>query len=126
MAKEKTTSNQVTPNPTGKGGFGDNPQNINLSGHWKKEDTPRFKLEQMMKMTEEELGEVVKDKNATYFERTLAVAMSQKDWKTIREMIHEVYGTPKSSVDVTSGGQQIQTVVKIIDERQNSRSSDTD
>lgn len=124
MTKQKETSNQVNPpNPTGKGGFGDNPQNINLSGHWKKEDTPRYKLEKMMAMTEDELQEIVKDKNASYFERTLALAMSQKDWKTIREMIHEVYGTPKASVDLTSGGEKIKTVVEIIDARNQSTDS---
>lgn len=115
MTKKETTSKQV-PNPTGKGGFADNPQNRH-NGHWKKEDTPRFKLEKMMAMTEDELQEIVKDKEASYFERTLAVAMSQKDWKTIREMIHEVYGTPKATTDITSGGQPIQTIVEIIDAR---------
>ncbi len=127
MSKETTNQVSVTPpekrNPTGKGGFGDNPENRS-NGHWKKEDTPRFKLEQMMKMSEEELEAVVKDKTASYFERTLAFAMSQKDWKTIREMIHEVYGTPKASMDLTSGGKQIKTVVEIIDAR--SKSTDTD
>lgn len=113
-------------NPTGKGGFQERPDDINRSGHWKKEDTPRFKLEKMMSLTEEELEVIVKDKNASYFERTIAFAMSQKDWKTIREMMHEVYGTPKQSVDVTSGGDKIQTVVRIIDERQDSRNTNTD
>lgn len=118
----KATSKQV-PNPTGKGGFQDNPQNRS-NGSWKKEDTPRFKLEKMMGMTEKELETIVKDKDASYFERTLAYAMSQKDWKTIREMIHEVYGTPKASVDLTSGGEKIKTVVEIIDARSTNTNTD--
>ena len=127
MAKEKQnkTTDQVTaPNPTGKGGFGDHPENRNPGG-WKKEDTPRFKLEQMMKMSFEELEKVATDKEAPLFERKMAKCLADGNWKEIREMIAEVYGTPKSSVDVTSGGQQIQTVVKIIDARQDSRSTDT-
>lgn len=116
------TTDQV-PNPTGKGGFGDHPENRNPGG-WKKEDTPRYKLEQMMKMSEEELVALAADKTAPYFERTLAYAMSQKDWKTMREMMHEVYGTPKQSVDLTSGGDKIKTVVEIIDAR--SKDTDTD
>lgn len=42
-----TTTDQVdkkVPNPTGKGGFGDNPQNRNPGG-WSKSDTLRFKIE---------------------------------------------------------------------------------
>lgn len=110
-----STTKQV-PNPTGKGGFGDNPQNRH-NGAWKKADTPRYKLEQMMKLSEEELIAVASDKDAPYFERTLAFAMAQKDWKTMKEMIAEVYGTPRQSVDVTSGGKEIKTVVEIIDAR---------
>lgn len=47
---------RTPPNPTGKGGFGDNPQNINRNGAWRKQDTPRGKLEALLKdMTIEEL-----------------------------------------------------------------------
>lgn len=71
-------------------------------GFWKKEDTPRYKLEQMMKMTEPELLEVVKDANAPYFERKLAIAINQSDWKTIESMINQVYGQPKQVVEQTN------------------------
>lgn len=118
-----TTNQDKNNNPTGKGGFADNPQNRS-DGSWKKEDTPRYKIEKMMTMTESELSAIVKDKDASYFERTIAVAISEKQWKTIREMIHEVYGTPKQSVDLTSGGEKIKTVVEIIDARSQSTDSD--
>lgn len=121
MAKE-TTSKQV-PNPTGKGGFADNPQNRS-NGSWKKEDTPRYKLEQMMKMSHKELQAVALDDDAPLFERKLAKCLADGDWKTIKEMIAEIYGTPKQSVDVTSGGEKIKTVVEIIDAR--SKSTNTD
>ena len=94
-----STYNQV-PNPTGKGGFKDNPQNIG-SGHWKKSDTPRFKLERMMKLSEPELKAVADDIDAPYFERKLATAIKKADWKTIREMTDQVYGQPKQTVDTT-------------------------
>lgn len=97
------TSKQDNPhnnNPTGKGGFGDNPQNRH-NGHWKKEDTPRFKLEQMMKLSENELKKVAEDKDAPYFERKLATAIKRGDWKTIREMIEQVYGQPKATHEHT-------------------------
>lgn len=93
------TTDQV-PNPTGKGGFGDNPQNRNPGG-WVKTDTPRFKLERMMKLSEPELKAVADDKTAPYFERKLAGAIHKADWKVIREMTDQVYGQPKQTIDTT-------------------------
>lgn len=94
-----STTNQV-PNPTGKGGFGDHPENRN-PGSWKKSDTPRFKLEQMMKLSEQDLKAVADDKTAPYFERKLAGAINKADWKVIREMTDQVYGQPKQTIDTT-------------------------
>ena len=111
------TTDQVdkkVPNPTGKGGFGDNPQNRNPGG-WKKEDTPRYKLEQMMKLDEDELRKIAEDKKAPYFERKLAVAIRKGEWREIKEMIQEVYGKPKESVDVTTGGEPMTALVKFVD-----------
>ena len=119
----KTTSNQdMNLNPTGKGGFGDNPQNRS-NGSWKKEDTPRFKLEQMMKLSFKDLEKVAQDNDAPLFERKIAKCLADGNWKEIKEMIAEVYGTPKQSMDLTSGGEKIKTVVEIIDAR--SKSTDT-
>ena len=107
------TTDQV-PNPTGKGGFGDHPENRNPGG-WKKEDTPRFKLEKMMKLSHAELQAVDFDEDASLFERKLAKFIADDDWKTIKEMMHEIYGTPKQSVDVTSQGNELKpTLVQFI------------
>jgi len=92
---------------TGRGGqmppkerqFGQPNGNPRHNGAWKKEDTPRFKLEQMMKMTEQELLEIYDNKEAPYFERKLARAINQGDWKVIESMINQVYGQPKQSVE---------------------------
>lgn len=72
-----------------------NPRN---PGGWKKEDTARYKLEQMMKLTEEELKNIAKDKDAPYFERKLANAIGSGDWKTIEGMMNQVYGAPKQPI----------------------------
>ena len=98
----KSTTRQVGNNKTGKGGFGDNPQNRS-NGHWKKEDTPRYKLEKMMALTEEELRLVVEDKNQPLFERNIALAIKGSDWKTAESMINQVYGVPKSEIDMKVG-----------------------
>jgi len=85
------------PSPAG---FKQNPQNRNPGG-WKKSDTPRFKLEQMMKLTEKELVAINNDEEAPYFERKLAKAINRGDWKTIREMIDQVYGQPSATHQIT-------------------------
>lgn len=79
-------------------GFEAHPERIKR-GQWKKEDTPRYKLEQMMQMTEEELLEVAKDKSAPYFERKLAICINKGDWKVIESQINQVYGAPKQPIE---------------------------
>jgi len=59
MSDEKTTEqDSVTPpekrNPTGKGGFGDNPQNRNPGG-WKKENSISYQYKRFMNMSIAEL-----------------------------------------------------------------------
>ena len=53
----------------------------------------------MMQLTEAELMEVAKDKDAPYFERKLAVCINKGDWKVIEGMVNQCYGTPKQQVE---------------------------
>lgn len=78
--------------------FGQPNGNPRGHGFWKVEDTPRYKLEKMMKMSETELMEICADKDAPLFERKLASFISKGEWDEIRGMIQEVYGSPKSTV----------------------------
>lgn len=107
------TSKQLNPpNPTGKGGFRDNPQN-RASGYWKKEDTARYKLEKMMQMSEEELLAVFNDRTQPLFERKLSKAIKDGDWRVVREMIHEVYGMPKQTTELSGNdGNAIEVIIK--------------
>lgn len=73
-----------------------NPRN---NGSWKKEDTPRYKLEQMMKLTDDDLRIVAANPNAPLFERKIANCLAKGEWKTIEAMINQVYGFPKQSVE---------------------------
>lgn len=79
--------------------FGQPNGNPQRKGHWKKEDTPRYKLEQMMKMTEKELHAIADDPKAPYFECKIARCINKGDWKVIESMINQVYGQPKQSVE---------------------------
>ena len=118
---EDNATEQATPR-AGKGGvvppkhsqFGQPNGNPRHNGAWKKEDTPRFKLEQMMKLPEEELRKVAEDKSAPFFERKLATALAKGQWKEIKEMIEQVYGKPQESVDVTSGGEPVKAMVEFV------------
>jgi hypothetical protein len=61
MTKQNETSKpSKTPNPTGKGGFADNPQNIG-SGHWSKEDSIPYQYNFLMRMTTDELSQWARD-----------------------------------------------------------------
>lgn len=53
-----------------------------------------------------------------------ATAIVKKDFRTIIALIDQAYGKPKESVDVTSNGETIIPIVRIIDERQ--RDTDTE
>lgn len=74
-----------------------NPRN---PGGWKKEDTPRYKLEVMMKLSEAELIEIMKNEKLSYFERKIAAAINQGDWKVLESMLNQVYGQPKQRLEV--------------------------
>jgi hypothetical protein len=95
--------------------FGQPNGNPRHSGAWKKEDTPRFKIQQMMTMRREELESVYADNNAPAFERKIAMCMINGEWKTLKEMMHEIYGTPKQSVDITSAGNEIIAMPMLVD-----------
>lgn len=78
--------------------------NGNKRGHgfWKKEDTPRYKLEQMMKLNEVELSGISEDLNLPFFDRQLAKCILNGKWKEIESMINQVYGFPKQEVEQTN------------------------
>lgn len=85
-------------------GFNKHPENRH-NGAWKKEDTPRYKLEQMMKLDEETLRQVAEDTSAPLFERKLAIAVKKGDWREIKEMIEQVYGKAKETIDTNITGE---------------------
>lgn len=68
-------------------------------GFWKKEDTARYKLEQMMKLTNDELHKIASDEKAPLFERKLAQCIAKGQWKELEGMINQVYGMPKQSIE---------------------------
>jgi len=103
MTKAKTQAGRVSPitgvAPPVDKQFGKPNGNKQGRGFWKKEDTPRYKMEQMMKLSDDELHKVASDKDAPLFERKLAICIRKGEWKEIESMINQVYGTPKAVIE---------------------------
>lgn len=113
------TSNQVkhVPNPSGKGGFGDNPQNINRNGTWNPENTISFQYRRFLNMTPEELEAF---QNTPKSERTVAmdiaysqVLQSRKSLPHAKEITDRTEGKAFQSMDITSNGKDV--VIPILD-----------
>lgn len=89
--------------------FGQPNGNPRHNGAWKKEDTPRYKLERLIAMEYNELIAIKDDDKASVFERTVAdiltrnyVNPAEKETdrlKALTEIINQVYGFPKQSVE---------------------------
>ena len=76
--------------------FGRPNGNPRHNGAWKKEDTPRYKLEQMLKLDKAELEAILNDDEAPLFERRLARSLlTENDFRTTEAMINQIYGAPK-------------------------------
>lgn len=82
--------------------FGQPNGNPRHNGVWKKEDTPRYKLELMMKMSVQELTDIVQDANTPLFDIRLATAIKDGNWKILDGMINQVYGAPKQTIEQTN------------------------
>lgn len=101
QGKRKPTVSPINGVPTPPG-FEAHPERRH-NGAWKKEDTARYKLEQMIKLTEAELRNILEDKEAPLFERRIAKSLLKEgEWKTSESMINQVYGAPKQVVEQTN------------------------
>ena len=105
---EKTATKQATPKPSPISGvappkerqFGQPNGNPRHNGAWKKEDTPRYKIEGMLTLKRIELTQIVNDQGAPEFERKIARFILQGDWRTIEGMMNQAYGQPKQRLEV--------------------------
>lgn len=120
--EEASTEQEVKRNPDGtyaKGtfpatGFHTNPERRH-NGSWHKEDTPRYWIEGMMKMSEPELEAIYNNTSNPLFKRKLAKCIKDGDWKEIKEMIQEVYGKmPEMQITVEADDETKEEANKII------------
>lgn len=118
--EEATANNQTTNqakdmnrNPTGRGGFKDNPQNRS-NGGWKKEMVFSYQYRRFMNMTIEELQNYAltpKDKRTVVEDLAYnAVVRAKNSLADVKEITDRTEGKPQQSVDVTSGDMPINQV----------------
>lgn len=86
--------------------FGQPEGNPRGRGFWKKEDTLRYKLQQVAKMTAEELEVLLHDENAGEFEKNAARTIlemvglePQKRWQILEGLTNQDSGYPKQQVE---------------------------
>ena len=86
--------------------FGQPEGNPRHNGAWKKEDTLRYKLQQVAKMTEEELKALTQDPTAGEYEKNIARTILQsagldpdKRWHVLEGLTNQDSGFPKQQVD---------------------------
>ena len=114
------TTDQVTPpekrNPTGKGGFGDNPQNRNPGG-WKKEDSISYQYNSLLRMTPQELDLFIPITVAQNIAlNRLKIAITAAGLADVKEITDRTEGKAPQSLDVTSDGQPLPLLVRFVGE----------
>ena len=131
MVKDKLTSKQVNPpNPTGRGGFKDNPQNISRDGRPKNRQRISWWMEEFLDMDEKDFlawkseGQPV----AAVLAHT-AVFNSRKDLMERKEVTDRTEGKPVSRTELTGkDGKDLPTplLTGVIDVRNDDSSTETD
>ena len=85
------------------------------NGSWHKENTPRYWLETMMEMSENELQKIYDNESQPFFKRKLAKCIKDGEWKEIREMVQEVYGKmPEMQITMEADDETKDEATKII------------
>lgn len=111
MVTTQQVEDKHVPNPEGKGGFGDHPENRNPGG-WDKTQSISYQYNRLMRLPFEELKnfqpETVAQKIALQRVRT---AITNEGLQDTKEITDRTEGKAPQSIDVTSGGEQIKTTL---------------
>lgn len=105
-----TTTKQVRdyiPNPSGKGGFQERP-NDRSDGRWNKDESISYQYNRLLRMPPEELDEYVPETNAQAIAKTrIIAARGDNGLMDTKEITDRVEGKAPQSVDVTTQGESI-------------------
>lgn len=106
-------------NPTGKGGFGDNPHNINIGGRPKNQDSITAQYRIMLNMTQSEINDLLKRQSELTVAQRIALArikdaMRSGDSKWLAnasEITDRTEGKAKQSIEADINGAPTALVV---------------
>lgn len=105
------------PNPLGKGGFGDNPQN-RATGRWKPEESIPYLQNKLMRMTVDELEKWHADNSKTMSMAALiaynAVKAATIDLQYMKEVTDRTSGKAMQTIDHTTGGERLTPISVIV------------
>lgn len=105
-----TTTKQVRdyiPNPSGKGGFQERP-NDRSDGRWNKDESISYQYNRLLRMPPAELDEYVPETNAQAIAKTrIIAARGDNGLMDTKEITDRVEGKAPQSVDVTTQGESI-------------------
>lgn len=115
MASEKKDYEVGYGKPPKNRQFGQPEGNPRRKGVWDITQTPRYWLETMMKMEEDELMAIWNDTKNPLFKRKIAKCIRDGEWKEIKEMIQEVYGrVPEMQITMEADEETKDEATKII------------
>jgi len=128
-----STTKQVSqtknvPNPSGKGGFGDNPQNRS-DGGWKKEDSISYQYNMLMRLHPDELSnfEPQTVAQSIALKRIQAANHKTQGLSDTKEITDRTEGKAPQSIDVTTGGEKLNiALVEFVDGNNQDEDSTTD
>lgn len=115
----QTIKQDYNRNPSGKGGFGDNPQNRG-SGSWNKEMVFSYQYRRFMNMSLNELNEwrALGDMEKKVVEELAyqAVMRAKSSLPDIKEITDRTEGKAKESLDITTDGESLNKVKQLSDD----------
>jgi hypothetical protein len=98
----------IINNPTGKGGFGDNPQN-KANGRWSKDTSISYWYNHLIRLDLEEF-EAFEPTTMAQKLALNAIIESKDELNYLKEVTDRTEGKASQSTDITSGGEKINTV----------------
>ena len=99
----------VINNPTGKGGFAENPQNRS-SGTWDKDTSISYWYNKLLRLDLKEFEEFEPKTMAQQLALN-AVKEAKDELNYLKEVTDRTEGKASQSTDITSGGDRIQTTI---------------
>lgn len=101
-------------NPTGKGGFADNPQNRS-SGHWDKEESISYWYNKLLRMPDKEFEDWQPKNKAQRIAHNRivgAIGMDELALKMTKEITDRTEGKPKQDIDMNIEGDDYVPIIR--------------